>query len=311
MFLFENNISTTLIVFLQAHRLVLAQTSQWFHRFFQSQKVATEYHIAFFNYSEQMIQTLVDIMNGKEVVIPVKEKNRLVSLLDKLGVKWEEHAVDLLDRPSSQDLQPENRRENLPNSKSFPLASNEMCPPPSNLQPSQEDTESRIDSEEAAKARDKEDFFAILDTFTETSEEELQRTNHVMFGESGEKSRGYQCLICSVKSNYFTQAKKHHDEHEFESLKPVREKLKKAELDRKNDEQDIAKLEKAIGSTDKKRLLRALRQINENLEKHVEVLDSVEKTKLPRHLSQKCKQYTKNLLATIKKVDQVIAKLGN
>ena len=75
-----------------------------------------------------MIQTLVDIMNGKEVVIPVKEKNRLVSLLDKLGVKWEEHAVDLLDRPSSQDLQPENRRENLPNSESFPLASNEICP---------------------------------------------------------------------------------------------------------------------------------------------------------------------------------------
>ena len=79
----------------------------------------------------------------------------------------------------------------------------------------------------------------------------------------------------------------------------------------KNYELDIAKLEKAIGSTDKKRLVRALRQINENLEKQVEVLDSVEKTKLPRQLSQKCKQYTKNLLATIRKVDQVIAKLGN
>ena len=85
---------------------------------------------------------------------------------------------------------------------------------------------------------------------------------------------------------------------------------KKAELDRKNDEEDIAKLEKAIGSTDKKRLKRALRQINENLERHVEVLDSVEKTRLLKHLSEKCKQYTKNLLSTIQKADKVIAKLG-
>ena len=132
----------------------------------------------------------------------------------------------------------------------------------------------------------------------------------MLVGDSGNKSRGYKCLICSFQSKYFTQAKKHHSEHEFEYLKPIREKIKKAELDRKSDEEDIAKFEKAIGSTDKKRLVRALRQINENLERHVEVLDSVEKTRLPKHLSEKCKQYTKNLLSTIQKADRVIAKLG-
>ena len=294
-----------MIVFLQAHRLVLAQSSQWFHRFFQSHKVSTEYHVAFFNHDEQTIQTVIDIINGKEVVIPSRDKSRLVSLLNKLGMKWEDQTTLVL-----RDRHSEKNAKNLRDNEVAPSVSSAMLPPPV-LNPSAcvsaGDTKSTADLKEPAK----DDFYAILDTFTETSAEELERVNHVLVGKSGDKNRGYKCKICNVQSKYFSQAKKHHSDHEFEYLKPITEKMKKAEMDRRNDEQDISKFEKAIGSIDKKRIKRALRLINEKLEKHVDVLDSVDRTRLPRHISEKCKQYIKNLRGTIEKADNVIFKLGD
>ena len=93
-----------------------------------------------------------------------------------------------------------------------------------------------------------------------------------------------KCLKCETQVKYFTRAKKHHSEHEIARLAPVRELLKRAELERQSYEQDIAKFEKAVGTTEKKRLVRALRTMNENLLKHLEALDGLEKTKLPEHL---------------------------
>ena len=299
--------------------MVLAQASRWFHRFFQSHKVSTEYHVAIFNYDEQTIQAMIDIINGKEVVISFKEKGRLVSLLDRLGVKWEDQTTsDFLDRPPRSEKNAQNLRDNelTPSVSNVTLPPSILIPPASGSQVDMEsdslaDMGGRTDFKEPAKVKEKEDIYAILDTFTETSEEELKRINHALVGKSGQKCRGYKCTICKAQSNYFSQAKKHHSEHEFEYLKPISEKMKKAEMNRKSEEQDIVKFEKAIGSTDKKRLTRVLRHSIENLEKHVEVLDSVEKARLPKHISEKCKQYTKNLLATIKKAENVIAKLGD
>ena len=300
----------TLIMILQAHRLVLAQTSRWFHRIFQSQKGVNDYHIAFFNYNEQIVQALIDVINGKEVVIPRKEKTRFVSLLEKLGVKWEEEVTPpSLERLSNLDQGSEKSAKNPLGPEPTPSVSKKILPQSILPSGSKDDVETVTGSEEP-EVKKKDDLYALLDTFTETSEEELQRIQHRLFGESGQKTRRYKCTICGIESKYFTLAKKHHSEHEHERLKPIREKMKKAEMDRRSDEQDISKLEKAIGNTDKKKVVKALRQINENLEKHVEVLDSVEKTMLPRHLAEKCKEYTKNLLATIKKADMVITKLG-
>ena len=52
------------------------------------------------------------------------------------------------------------------------------------------------------------------------------------------------------------------------------------------------------------------RQINENMQKHLENLDGLEKNTLPTNLSRKCKEYSKNLLMTTNKVDKVLQKLG-
>ena len=51
------------------------------------------------------------------------------------------------------------------------------------------------------------------------------------------------------------------------------------------------------------------RKINENLLKHVEKLDAIEKRNLPAHLLKKCKEFTKSLLDTTSKVDKVLKKL--
>ena len=112
---------------------------------------------------------------------------------------------------------------------------------------------------------------------------------------------------------------------------------KKAELERVNDAQSVAKIEKAIGKVERKSLIRALRlfqlnllsfislsiilftilksltesfrKINENLQKHLENLDALEKSKLPSNLVRKCKDFSKLLLETTAKVDKVLNKL--
>ena len=112
---------------------------------------------------------------------------------------------------------------------------------------------------------------------------------------------------------------------------------KKAELERLNDAQSVAKIEKAIGKVERKILIRALRlfqlnfsviemkilffinfkkfdwnffrKINENLQKHLENLDALEKSKLPPNLVRKCKDFSKLLLETTAKVDKVLNKL--
>ena len=278
------------------------------------------------------MQAAIDIISGQELLITVKEKGKVIDLLSKLGVKCtvqQEIITNVMPQETTR-AQQSNKISKSQQESSFPSTSAESIdigmrplvhpdPDPTISTVSVGETVSEVsvgvdkyvrkEMTEERENSNKEDFFAILDQFTETSDKELEKINHMLFGESGSKNRGYKCLKCELQFKYFTQAKKHHSEHEFTRLAPVREKLKKAEMDRQNDEQDIAKFEKAIGVTEKKKLKRALRQINENLHKHLETLDGLEKTKLPQHLRQKCKDYSRSLLATSKKADKVIDKL--
>lgn len=56
-------------------------------------------------------------------------------------------------------------------------------------------------------------------------------------------------------------------------------------------------------------LTEIFRKINENLQKHLENLDALEKSKLPSNLVTKCKDFSKLLLETTAKVDKVLNKL--
>jgi len=281
----------------KAHKLRLAQRSSWFHNLFRAQKDVCEYHIAFFNYSDKMISNVVDVIYGKDITIPVQEKNRVTALLTKLGVIWEEVNDEAIGkrRRIQEDFIAVADTQFAKPSSSFNLK--EVIPPENNPSPLELSTEhpSREGREESdPKVRTKpsgEDIYELLDTFTETSDEELNRINHMTLG--FQQTRCYKCLKCNGQSKYFTQAIKHHEEHEFLRLGPLTEILKKAEFERQSAETNIIKLNNAIGQMDEKKLKvnknklgRALREISENLHRHLETLDKAVKGSLPPHIQR-------------------------
>ena len=238
--------------------MILAKRSPWFHKFFQGQENHEQCAVAFFNFSENIIQTAIDVIYGKEIILPIKEKNRLTSFLSKLGVIWSEEnmgtGADVTTAPKgSTEVDQAQSKKKVTNK-----AIDERKPPSAKKSSASNDDKS-IGQHFNVESSNENDFYAVLDQFTETSNEELEKINHMLLGESGDPTRMYKCMKCPDKSKFFTQAEKHHQEHEFEAFRPVRETLRKAELDRQKDAQNLEKIEKGIGNIDKKRLIRALR----------------------------------------------------
>lgn len=318
---------------IKAHTLVLAKKSPWFHRFFQSLENTTCYNVSFFGYTENLVQAVIDVIYEKEILFPSKDKGRLTSILTKLGVSWSDenipeemtkeasHSISLKPKDNEKEAARKDEQtcpmgeESPPNS---PTVRQAPLPIKSDFKANKNVTMQlpvQSKSDLTAKTTVKEtcnenDFHEILDQFTETNDEELKKISHMLIGEAGKPDRNYKCLKCPKSFKYFSQAQKHHKEHEFNQFSSVRETLKKAELERQNDDQNISKIEKGIGKTDKKKLISALRRINENLHKHLENLDSLEKSKLPQNLSKKCKEYSRSLIETTAKADKVLNKLG-
>jgi hypothetical protein len=71
----------------QAHKLTLAEGSPWFHKLFQSGENTKDRDVVLFGVSDKVVQATIDIIYGKEIIFPYKEKQRLTWFLNKLGVK--------------------------------------------------------------------------------------------------------------------------------------------------------------------------------------------------------------------------------
>ena len=71
----------------QAHKLLLAPKSPWFHERFKV-NTGSPSNIVFFNVSPKIVKGVLDIIYGKEIVVPMKEKGKFSWFLSKLGVKW-------------------------------------------------------------------------------------------------------------------------------------------------------------------------------------------------------------------------------
>ena len=171
--------------------MFLAQRSPWFHRFFQSH-TATEYHIALFNINEQTVRAAIDVMSGKELVMSVREKNRVVNLLSRLEVKCAEEELtteDVASQEMSRDNQSDKSSRSQNPSMKPPTSSRqtEILPPfplpPAPPAPTASPgvaTNVEKEKTETEEKSCKNDFYAILDQFTVTSHEELNRINHMM-----------------------------------------------------------------------------------------------------------------------------------
>ena len=257
--------------------MTLATSSSWFHKIFQSQENMKVCNVAFFNVSDNIVQSAIDVIYGKEILFPEKQKHKLTWFLTKLGVKWSDEVITdgKKDIPTEQlqktDVEnPMKMEVSIPPShkvKDQPVvtAANSLkgiMLPSTSSKSLEKIPETKQQALPRKEATCEEDFFAILDKFTETSDEELTKINHMLIGESGEPDRQYKCLKCPSTSKFFTQAERHNLEHEHEAFSSVRETLRKAELERANDAKNIAKIEKGIGKTDGKTLVRALSSVN-------------------------------------------------
>ena len=257
--------------------MTLATSSSWFHKYFQSRENMKVCDVAFFNISDKIVQSAIDVIYGKEVIFPEKDKQRLTWFLTKLGVKWsDEVRTEELEQSPTKQLQntlvetPTNLELSIPPAPkvkdqlvvtSANRSKGSMLPP-AKLKSLEKTPEPKQQVLERKETTCEEDFFSVLDKFTETSEEELAKIGHMLIGESGKPDRRYKCLKCPSTSKFFTQAERHNLEHEHEAFSSVRNTLRKAELERANDAKNIAKIEKGIGKTEGKTLVRALRSVN-------------------------------------------------
>ena len=224
----------------QAHKLTLAEGSPWFHKLFQSGENTKDRDVVLFGVSDKVVQATIDIIYGKEIIFPYKEKQRLTWFLNKLGVKWcdKETLDDAVTSPScSLDPAPSGsnpQTSEMEPPKTLKLKSTEKQLDGSKEPAQQSKTEDpkssenqlgQIEEEEQNKARQNE-FYEILDKFTETNAEELAKISHMLIGEDGKPDRRYKCLNCEKSSNFFTQAQRHNLEHKHNELSFARETLK-------------------------------------------------------------------------------------
>ena len=229
---------------IKAHKVILAQQSSWFHNYFKTRNNVQICDIAFFATSEEALLSAIDIIYGKEVTLPNKEKKRVVWLLDKLGVKWCQGGL-LMDSSTGQEKQVEeclsvqNRKEVKEPQVIEKLETVEVSKENEVVDDPSPETSGIKDSFKVPPtASIDDDFYCILDKFTETSDEELKRINHMIIGESGRNDRRYKCLKCELAFKFFTQAERHHLEHTHEEFTPIRDILRKAEQDRAEDSKE-------------------------------------------------------------------------
>ena len=263
------NASVSLYLYVyQAHKMILAQRSPWFHKLFSQQRTGNALSVVFFGFGENIVQAVINVIYGKTVIVSIKDKGRVIALFKKLGVEWSEkfeEKEDLASRTTEDSNKQDIISKNSPPSKKLKINEKESVKTPDPTlakQPSAPPPLQKKSTEMpmiGKRNSNEEDLYAILDSFTETSEEELERIKHTLVGENRDPNRKYKCTICKEEFKHFTQARNHHEEHEFLAFKPIREALRKAELDRQRDDKHISDLEKQIGKTEKKSIKRALK----------------------------------------------------
>ena len=78
----------------------------------------------------------------------------------------------------------------------------------------------------------KNKFYAELEDFTISNDEELATINHSRIFTQLQNKKKYKCIKCGSMSQYFSEAERHKMEHDYNEFSHVREALKTIEIDR-------------------------------------------------------------------------------
>ena len=124
------------------------------------------------------------------------------------------------------------------------------------------------------KVQINDDYYEVLDEFTEADDGELEKINHVKMVICGSNQHKYKCTNCGMLWRFFSQAEHHHIEHEFTKTKHIREVLKDAELERTKDLKSLKKIEKIAGTAKASKALQTLDRITSNLRTRLDAVNT-------------------------------------
>ena len=101
-------------------------------------------------------------------------------------------------------------------------------------------TESAVESQshptgsvvKSVSSKKKNKFYAELEDFTISNDEELATINHIRIFTQLKSQKKYKCIKCGSMSQYFSEAERHKMEHDYNEFSHVRDALKTIEIDR-------------------------------------------------------------------------------
>ena len=278
---------------IESHKIILAQHSTFFHRFFLSRKDMKEADMFFPTIKQSVAQKAIDIIYGKTTTVEEKDRQRVCAFLRMLEVEFQ-----FLTSPENEILEEENTDMNrtFDNPMRIPAAGPSIPPPPppapsgsSPLHPN-EDEEVSVEME-TREAENWRDLMMSGDwTVTTATDEQVAEIDHTWRRLPNRNRNEYTCNHCKETCLSITIAKNH-----FIKLHLNTQALVKtlADIDkrRKKLSEDFAQLvdiQKQNKNANKFLIQHESEMMLDNIEKlKTEVKENVKKTILPQHAEKK------------------------
>ena len=93
----------------------------------------------------------------------------------------------------------------------------------------------QVVAETAVSESDKNDYYTLLDEFTETDDDEVKRIDHTRILNRPHGTDKYRCNKCRKGATYFCEAERHFMVHSHEDFASVRKELARIDTERAND----------------------------------------------------------------------------
>ena len=289
-------------IFFNVHKVILAMHSPFLHNYFQSRPGHDVRDIFFQNAHSDTVKSALELMYNGKVSINTKYLQ---------GFKWfvetilcvniqemEDSSANNSDQPSMTDTD-DNIDVNIECTSDESALKNECT----SAEPSNPIAEAEVDDQEDDCAASS---IGSAWTLTSISTDKLTQIRHSVFT-LPRKGRRYKCEVCGNMTNTFMDASNHflsrHQNSEEE-----RKQLESAMMARKNCIVKIGNIKKELARGCNVAMATCqLDLINDELNKHLDVLYVFDKTKLlPENLSRKTRELCRAFNDTITEVKMIV-----
>lgn len=276
---------------IESHKIILAQHSTFFHRFFLSRKDMKEADMFFPTIKQSVAQKAIDIIYGKTITVEEKDRQRVCAFLRMLEVEFK-----ILTSPENEILEEENTDMNRTFDKPSRItaAAPSIPPPPppapsgsSPLQPNEE-VPVGIETGEAESWRD---LMLSGDwTVTTATDEQVAEIDHTWRRLPHRNRNEYTCNHCKETCLSITIAKNHFIKVHMNTQALVKT-IADIENRRKKLSEEFAQMvdiQKQNKNANKFLIQHESEMMLDKIEKlKTEVKENVKKTILPQHADKK------------------------